>query len=113
MPLTDFKLHKRVAGSPGAQHYLISFKGPASYTQYGETMTADRIGAPWIWSATTAVGYNASGNATHLANFYISGQRGEGGKTGKWVIQQLSDGAEVAGSTDLSAVTFQSTVHGG
>lgn len=113
MPLTDVKVHKRIAGQPGAQHYLVSFKGPASYTQYGETMTAAQIGTPWIWGAIAAVGYNSSNNATHLAAFYAPGLRGEGAKQGKWVISQYSDGAEVAGATDLSGVTFQTVVHGG
>jgi len=111
--VTDLKLHKRIAGDPGAHHYVVSFKGSASYSQYGETMSASQIGANWILGAAPAVGYNSSGNALYLATFYASGIRGEGAKTGKWVISQYSDGAEVTATTDLSAIIFQSVVHGG
>lgn len=113
MALTDVRIHKSYKGKPGAQEVLISFKGPASYAQYGETMTAAQIGLPWILGGIAAAGCNSSGNATHLAVFYTCGVRGEGCKTGKWIISQYTDGAEVTATTDLSGVTFTSVMHGG
>ena len=110
--VTDLRVHKRIAGDPGAHHYLVSFKGSASYATYGDTITANQIGANWFLGATPAVGYNSSGNALYIASFYTPLIRGEGAKTGKWVIAQLSDGAEVANTTDLSAITFQALMHG-
>ena len=110
--LTDVKIHKMVKGSPGAQHALVSFKGPASYTQYGETVYARNFGLVWFWGATTAIGYNASGQGLWKADLYMPNGRGAGQDDGKVIVTDMADGEEAAATTDLSAITFQMVVHG-
>lgn len=109
------KYVKPSKGSGSLQRYAVAFKGSASYATYGDTMHAHQIGAPSILPGATAAGYNSSGQGQYLATLYcpdLGANGGEGAKTGKWIITQNSDGAEVANTTDLSAITFQTVVHG-
>ena len=110
--LTDVKIHKLVKGAPGAQHALVSFKGPASYTQYGVAVYARNFGLVWFWGATTAIGYDSSGNGLYKADLYLPNGRGEGQDDGKVIVTTNATGEEVAAAVDLSAITFQMVVHG-
>lgn len=92
----------------------VCFTGPASYTANGEPCTAKDFGLDTIVGSTALVGTNSSGVVTHIAYVSLGGQRGanntlNGVTSGKVWINTI---AGVAGSGDLSGVTFSGIVFG-
>jgi len=92
----------------------VVFNGPASYTANGEVATARDFGLDTILPGAVLIGTNASGVVTHLAYITIGVDNGanrtlEGIRDCKVWINTI---AGVAGSGDLSAVTFKGIVFG-
>lgn len=92
----------------------VVFTGPTSYTANGEVATARDFGLDTVLPGNVLIGTNASGVVTHLAYITIGIENGanntlEGIRDCKVWINTI---AGVAGSGDLSAVTFKGLVFG-
>lgn len=113
--LTD--VHFKPIGEGAGRHAVGTFKGASSYTTGGDAFNIKDCGLASLYGATPAIGFNSSNTALYTAVLWFTdrGSAGEGWgvRSGKVVITQLSDGAEVANATDLSAIIFTGmVVHG-